>query len=278
MRVDSLHIYPVKGCRAVDLAEAAVERRGLAHDRRWMIVDRDGKFMSQREHPGLATIETGIDDAHITLSAAGAGRIRVPLPAQDAEKVKAVLWKQDVEGYSGGAEADRWLGEYLGVPCRLVWQGGLPREVSPKYSAPGTQTSYADGFPLLITATSSLKDLNNRMPAPLPMNRFRPNIVIGNSAAWEEDRWKKIRVGGIEIDISKPCTRCVVTTTDQKTGAKDSPEPLKTLKGFRLLRTPDIAGVVFGWNAVPVSEGRIKTGDSVEVLATQQPPAFASVG
>lgn len=278
MRVDSLHIYPVKGCRAVDLAEAAIERRGLAHDRRWMLLDENGKFISQREQPKLATIETGIDDAQLILSAAGAGSIRVPLPAEDADKVKAVLWKQDVEGYSGGAEADRWLGEYLGAPCRLVWQGGLPREVSPKYSEPGTQASYADGFPLLITATSSLKDLNNRMPAPLPMNRFRPNIVIGNSAAWEEDGWKKIRIGGIEIDISKPCTRCVVTTTDQQTGAKDSPEPLKTLKGFRLLRTPDLTGVVFGQNAVPLCEGRIKTGDSVEILATQEPPAFAGVG
>lgn len=277
MRVASLHIYPVKGCRAVDLSEAAVERRGLAHDRRWMIVDGNGKFISQREQPKLATIVTAIENGNLVLAHDG-GKITVNTPSPDADRLPVTLWKQQIEGFTAGSDADGWLSGYLGIPCRLVYQGGLPRGVSPQYAPEGTMASYADGFPLLITVTASLDDLNKRMPSPLPMNRFRPNIVIKGAPAWAEDSWKKLRIGAIDIDISKPCTRCVVTTIDQQTGAKDSNEPLKTLKDFRLLRTPALTGVVFGQNAVPLATGSIKTGDTVQILESQTPPVFAAVG
>lgn len=277
MHVASLHSHPVKGCRALDLTEAAVERRGLAHDRRWMIVDEAGKFISQREQPKLATITTGIRDGVLALYTAHTS-VTVNFPDADAQRLPVTLWKQQIEGYSAGADADIWLSDYLGIKCRLVYQGELPRGVSPQYAPEGTMASYADGFPLLITLASSLDDLNKRMPAPLPMNRFRPNIVIEGAPAWSEDGWKKLRIGNIEVDISKPCTRCVVTTTDQKSGAKDGNEPLGTLKAFRLLRTPTLTGVVFGQNAVPLAEGIIKIGDNVEVLESQTPPVFAAVG
>ncbi len=273
MIVASLHIYPVKGCRAVDLTEAALEQRGLAHDRRWMIVDANGKFITQREQPKLATIRAEIEAGELVLSHAG-GDICVKPPSPDAPRLPVTLWKQQIEGYAAGEVSDKWLSDFLGLPCRLVWQGDLPRAVSTQYAPEGSMTGYADGFPLLVTTTASLDDLNRRLPAPLPMNRFRPNIVIEGAQAWEEDGWKKIRIGSTDIDISKPCTRCVVTTTDQQTGAKESNEPLKTLKDFRLLRTPALTGVVFGQNATPLGREILKTGDNVAILESQTPPAF----
>jgi uncharacterized protein YcbX len=283
MRVKSLHIYPVKGCRGIDLNEAAIERRGLAHDRRYMIVDATGRFITQREQPRLATIETAIDDnGALNLSTAGGG-ITVT-PDTNAPRLPVTLWKQQIEGHAVSAEADAWLSDYLGMPVRLVWQGDLPRAASEKY-APGAPSSYADDFPLLVAVAESLDDLNARLvtpgAAPLPMNRFRPNIVVEGAAAWAEDGWRKITIlgtgGGVTIDLPKPCTRCVVTTTDQHTGAKESPEPLATLKKFRFLRTPDLTGTVFAQNGVPLSTGRIKTGDSVHVAESQTPPEFVRV-
>lgn len=241
-----------------------------------MIVDGEGRFLSQREQPKLATVSAAIEGANLVLSAAHS-QIAVATPAADAPRVAVTLWKQQVEGHAAPAEADAWLRDFLGIPCRLVWQGGLPREVAPKYSAPGTHASYADGFPLLVTVVESLDDLNRRMAAPLPMNRFRPNIVIAGALPWAEDGWKRLRIGSVEIEIAKPCTRCIVTTTDQRTGARDGGEPLKTLKAFRLLRGPDLTGVVFGQNAVPNGTGVLKAGDAVEVIGTQKPPAFGAI-
>jgi uncharacterized protein len=275
MRVDSLLIYPVKGLRAVDLDAAALEPRGLAHDRRWMLVDEAGKFITQREQPKLARLNAEITDDGLRLSG-DHGSITVSQPGVDAARLPVILWKQNIEGYAAAPEASAWLSEFLGAPCRLVWQGGLPRATSEQY-APGGTVSYADGFPLLVTVTASLDDLNRRMPQPLPMNRFRPNIVISGAPAWAEDGWRKLRIGAVTLDIVKPCTRCVVTTTHQQTGAKEGNEPLNTLKTFRLLRSPSLTGVVFGQNAVPVVTGTVKVGDTVKVLETQAPPVFTAI-
>ena len=276
MKVESLHIYPVKGLRAVDLKSAVVERRGFAHDRRWMLVDDTGKFITQREQPKLATLTAEATNTGLRITGAS-GAIEIARPANEAPRLPVTLWKQQIEGHTSSGEADAWFSDFLGLPCRLVWQGGLHRATSEQY-APGAEASYADGFPFLVALTSSLDDLNRRMPKPLPMNRFRPNIVITCAPPWAEDGWKKIRVGAVTLDIVKPCLRCVVTTTDQQTGAKESNEPLNTLKHFRLLRQPGLTGVVFGQNAVPATLGNIAVGDGVEVLETQAPPAFAAVG
>lgn len=278
MHVSSLHIYPVKGCRAVDLTEAAIERRGLAHDRRWLIVDANNRFITQREMPKLATIGASLEGSALHLSHDG-GSIVVKNLDDTAPRLTVTLWKQQVEGYAGNDAADEFLSSYLGQPCRIIWQGELPRSVSPKYAPnDATPTSYADDFPLLVTVTESLDDLNRRMAQPLPMNRFRPNIVITGASAWAEDAWRKITIGAVTLDLPKPCTRCVVTTTDQRTGEKAGNEPLQTLKSFRLLRTPALTGVVFGQNAIPQALGTVKIGDKVAVAESQPAPAFVSVG
>jgi uncharacterized protein YcbX len=276
MKVESLHIYPVKGLRAVDLDTATLEPRGFQHDRRWMLVDENGKFLTQREHPKLATLSAEVTGHGVRISGNGAP-IVVPKPGKDVQRMPVTLWKQPIEGYLAWAEAQDWFSAFLGIPCKLVYQGDLPRAASTQYAAEGTMVSYADGFPLLVTLTSSLEDLNRRMPQALPMNRFRPNIVISGAPAWAEDGWKKIRIAGVTLDIVKPCLRCVVTTTDQQTGAKESNEPLATLKTFRLLRQPGLTGVVFGQNAVPGSLGTLKVGDRVDILESQSPPDFVAI-
>lgn len=274
MQVTGLYIYPVKGLRAVELAEAEVTPRGLRHDRRWMLVDSGGRFITQREQPKLATLAAHITPAGLRITGDGKS-LDVSEPLAGAPRLSVKLWKQDIEGFAAAPEADAWFSDFLGLACHLVYQGDLPRAASEKYAA-GAQVSYADGFPILVTVTESLDDLNAKMPAKLPMDRFRPNIVITGASAWAEDGWKRLRIGGLALDIVKPCTRCVVTTTDQQTGEKKpGNEPLNTLRHFRLLRTPDLTGVVFGQNAVPLAAGRIKTGDAVAVTATQAPPAFA---
>ncbi len=275
MKVESLHIYPVKGLRAVDLEHSLVEPRGLSFDRRWMLVDEQGKFISQREHPKLATLNAEIVENGVYISGP-TGNISIAAPANDAPRLPATLWKQPVEGYLADQRAQDWFSNFLGVTCSLVYQGGLPRQVSTQYAAEGVHASYADGFPILLANAASLDDLNRRMPKPLPMNRFRPNIVISGSAPWAEDSWKKLRIGSLVVDIVKPCLRCVVTTTDQQTGEKDNNEPLNTLKNFRLLRQPGLIGVVFGQNAIPVASGVVARGDAVEVLETQAAPAFVA--
>lgn len=275
MEISALYIYPVKGLRAVALQEAEVTPRGLRHDRRWMLVDAGGKFITQREQPKLAALSAGITPAGLRITGGGKS-IDISEPLAGAPRLPVKLWKQDIEGYAASGEADAWFSDYLGLSCRLVFQGELPRAASEKY-APGAEVSYADGFPVLVTVTESLDDLNAQMPAPLAMDRFRPNIVVTGASAWAEDGWKKLRAGDVMFDIVKPCTRCVVTTTDQQTGEKASNEPLNTLKTFRLLRTPDLTGVVFGQNAVPLCGGIVKKGDIVTVVATQAPPAFVKI-
>ncbi len=263
MRVKSIHIYPLKGARALDLAKAAVHPRGLLHDRRWMVVNTDGKFISQREHPKMAQIIATPTDKGLKLQH-DQEVFEASTPKENLRPVK--IWKNDVSAHDAGDDVASWLEFFLGIPCRLVYQGDISRPVSEKWGKTGDVVSFADGFPLLITNTASLADLNQRMGTPLPMNRFRPNIVIETDKPWAEDDWKKISIGNVEIDIAKPCTRCVVTTTNQITGNKEGPEPLKTLKGFRLSRSSDVTGVIFGQNAIPRKAGDIHTGDKVLIF------------
>jgi uncharacterized protein YcbX len=277
MRVESLHCYPLKSARAIDLTKATVESRGLRHDRRWMLVDDNGRFISQREQPRLAAIATQVNDAGaLTVSTGDMPPLHIPAPPATAERFPVTVWKQQAEAYDAGLLAHGWFQDYLGISCRLVFQGGLPRSAPSDYTPAGSQTSFADDFPLLVATTASLEDLNTRLETPLPMNRFRPNIVIGGTAPWAEDEWKTIRIGGIDISIAKPCARCIVTTTDQQSGERQGTEPLRSLKDFRLLRKPGITGVIFAQNAVPLGTGRIQTGDTVEILETAPSPFAAS--
>jgi uncharacterized protein YcbX len=266
--VSALHIYPVKGLKGIDLAEARLTARGLEHDRRYMVVDRSGEFVSQRTLPAMATVWTDIDGALLTLSAPDLEPVSLPLEPRSGESMAVRVWRSDCEAIAPSPEADAWLSGYLGLECRLVYMPeSTRRESNPAY-APASLVSFADGYACLATSESSLADLNARLVAKgqraLPMNRFRPSIVVEGAPAYDEDRWQRIAVGEATFGAAKPCGRCQVTTTDQATGEVMGPEPLATLAAYR--EHPEF-GIMFGMNWFVVRTGTIRVGDRVDVLA-----------
>jgi uncharacterized protein YcbX len=263
----SLHVYPVKGCRAVDLDRAAVEPWGLAGDRRWLIVDADCQFISQRKHPALARVViAGGAGADITVSTGGHPSLRVAAPDDSAELLKVTVWRSTVLAAAAGDEADAWFSAYLGEPVRLVYlDDPTRRAVDPDYGADGDTVSFADGYPLLLTSADSLDQLNQWLTdaghRPVPMNRFRPNVVVTGYQPWAEDRWRRIKIGSVRFRVAKPCARCVVTTTDQTTGMRGS-QPLKILAARRRFGK----NLVFGQNLIPDSPGYIRVGEPIEII------------
>jgi uncharacterized protein len=266
VQLASIHVYPLKGGRGVDLPSSLVEPWGLAGDRRWLLVDEEFRFMSQREHAGMArlvvTIEPG---AGIAVSSAGHAPLRVAVPGPSAEMLKVTVWRSTVLAAAAGPEADAWFSAYLGQPVQLVYlDDPTRRAVDPEFGAEGDVVSFADGYPLLLTNTGSLDQLGEWLSAagdqPVPMNRFRPNVVVTGSAPWAEDRWRRVRIGSVSFRVAKPCGRCVVTTTDQVTGERGG-QPLKMLAARRRFGK----SLVFGQNIIPDSPGLIRVGDSVEI-------------
>ena len=263
--ISALHIYPVKGLKGIELDAARCTERGLEHDRRWMVVDSEGRFLSQRSHPRMATIWTDIYDGELSLSAPDVGSVEVPIEPADAQPMRVRVWHSDCDALAVSSRADAWLSDYLGFGCRLVHMPDASRRTSPeKYAGPDKLVGFADAFAHLVIGEASLADLNARLAArghpALPMNRFRPNLVVAGSAAYAEDEWSDMRVGEAVLRGVKRCGRCQVTTTDQATGEVMGPEPLATLATYR--ESPEL-GVMFGMNCVTVKPGRIAVGDTV---------------
>lgn len=262
MRLTGLFVYPLKSGRAVPHDTAELDWRGLVGDRRWMTVDDDGVLVSIREVPAFVTVEARVVAGGLALAAAGHGAIEVATPAAGAPRRRVTVWSQSMDAALVDPAASRWLAAVLGRDVALVHlPDDVVRPVPKHYGRPGDRVSFADGFPLLLTTEASLADLNARMAAPLPMDRFRPNLVIDGAAPWAEDGWKRIRIGGLTMRVAKECVRCVATTTDMQTGARGV-EPLRTLATFR--RGKD--GVEFGQNLIPDEVGALRIGDPVEVI------------
>jgi hypothetical protein len=259
--VRGLFVYPVKGCRGISLERAQVEERGFAHDRRWMFVNEVDLFVTQRTAPGLARVDVSIDEVAGTLrlSTDGHDPLELPLEPRDGQRRTVRVWGDDVEVLDGGPGAARWATEVLGSTTTLVFMPDRTRRsVSPTYGRAGDVVSFADAFPLLLTTTASLDDLNSRLARPLPMDRFRPNVVVDGVPPWSEDTWRHLTVGRLGVRIVKGCDRCVVTTTDQRTGERGV-EPLRALAKFREREHK----VYFGMNGIPDGTGSIALGDPV---------------
>ncbi|MFO1186851.1 MAG: MOSC domain-containing protein [Alphaproteobacteria bacterium] len=257
MHVGSLHIYPLKGARAVDLGRSAVGARGLDGDRRWLAVNAAGRQMTQRSHPSFATITARPHPAGLGLSAGGKRDLLVPAPAPDAERIDATVWEDvRVSAALAFAGAHEWISAVAGEPARLVHFDARSERLKRGIwvSAP-LPMGFADAYPILVATTGSLAALNAEIArgggAPVPMRRFRPNIVVDCDDPWAEDFWKTLRIGGNVFDLVKPDDRCVVTTTDQETGRRMGKEPLASLARIRRSADPRINGVIFGWYAVP---------------------------
>jgi uncharacterized protein YcbX len=267
LTLSALHVYPVKGLKGIELSEGLCTGRGLQHDRRWMVVDPQGRFLTQREHPRMATVWTELGDGVLCLSAADVAPVEVPLHPEPSATMPVRVWDTVCEAVPVSHYADAWLGDYLGMPCRLVYMPeGTRRESDPRHGGSGRLVGFADGYAYLLATEASLEELNGRLArkkhGPLPMNRFRPNLVVRGASPFAEDGWTEIRVGGAVLRAVKPCGRCEVTTTDQATGEVAGPEPLATLAAYRGSRE---YGVRFGMNLVTVQPGKVAVGDTVTV-------------
>ena len=265
----SIHIYPLKSCAPLPLATADVQTRGLARDRRWMAADGNDKFMTGREQPRLTLIRARPDGDALLLSAPGMPDLRLDPPPLDGARIDTAVWGAAVRPLLAQPTAHAWISTFLGMPSRLVhMDAACVRPVKAKYEGrygvDGDEVSFADAFPLLLISQAALDALNAQLAAPVPILRFRPNLVVAGTAPHAEDGWKRIRVGTVEFDVVKPCVRCVFTTVDFDRGERDpAGEPLRTLTTYR--RSPD--GVTFGQNLIPRGHGVVRVGDPVDVLA-----------
>jgi uncharacterized protein len=269
MQVSGLFIYPVKSLRGLSVPTAEIDALGLAGDRRFLVIDAAGKFLTQRQLPRMALVSTALANGTLTLSADSAGRVDVATASDPSAPLCAVaVWKSEgLQAEDCGPAAAAWLGDFLQVSCRLVRIGEkFHRPVLKKAARPGDAFSFADGAPLLVASEASLADLNDHIQEnagePVPMDRFRPNVVIAGCPAFAEDRWPAFRAGDVVLRNAGKSDRCIVTTTDQRTGVRGK-EPLRTLAAYR--RDPvDPSSVYFGANYInETKRGTLRVGDKV---------------
>lgn len=259
IRVESLHLYPVKSCRGIAAPRVTVERRGFRWDRRWMVVRDDGTFITQRSHPRLGRIHTEVSDRSIVLRYES-HQLEVPIALETGDRIAVTVWRSVIDAIEFAA-AREFVSEVVGDAARLVYMpDDVERAVSETYARTGDIVSFADGFPVLLASTASLRELERRADRPFAMMRFRPNIVVSGSEPFEEDTWKRLAIGGVAFRIAKPCERCVVTTIDPETG-ESGKEPLRTLATFR--KQSD--AVMFAVNLIPESSGELGVGAPVAV-------------
>lgn len=259
--VSGLSIYPVKSCREVNKKSTWVEDFGLKNDRRWMVVDDKGVMLTQRKIPHMCLIQPEIINSGIVLNAATMKSLTVVIPLLN-KKISVKVWTDQCHAYDAGDEAANWLSDILSVKCRLVYfPNDEFRQVDLNYADKGDKTAFSDGFPLLLISQGSLDDLNQRLSSPVPMSRFRPNIVVKGCQPFAEDLWKKIQIGGITFRIVKPCSRCVIPGINIETAEKEA-EPIKTLVSYRKRDNK----VFFGQNVIANANGKIEVGMTVKII------------
>ena len=272
MRLARLYVYPVKSLRGFAVTDAQADACGLEGDRRFLVVDATGRFLTQRTLPRMALIDTRLRTDALILSAGGR-QIEVQRGADPAAPLRSVsVWQSHgLLAEDCGDDVARWLGSFLEVPCRLVRMGPkfIRPVLKPDIAGPGDVVSFADSCPFLLVSEASVDDLNDRLTAQgeerVPMDRFRPNLVVTGCRAYAEDSWTRFRVGEMTFHHAGPCTRCAITTTDQRT-AERGREPLRTLASYR--RDPrDSSDVIFGANIIHETKtGTLRVGDAVTLF------------
>jgi uncharacterized protein YcbX len=262
----------VKSCAGERVETLLLDALGAVDDRRFMLVDAAGRFVTQREHPALAHVAVRRIPDGLVLSAPARDALQVATPDASVPSRDARVWGDDVRVRDCGDAAAAWFAAFVNVPVRLVH---LPvdagRQVDLRFAPPGARTGLSDGFPLLVATDASLADLARRAGTPLAMERFRPNVVVAGSLPWEEDDWLVLRTGGVTLTLVKPCARCSITLVDPDTGTPGA-EPLRTLATFRRGADLGFAGVsatstYFAWNALHEGAGPLRVGDPVEVVS-----------
>ncbi|MFW2371494.1 MAG: MOSC domain-containing protein [Gammaproteobacteria bacterium] len=261
MELSELNIYPVKSLAGISLDQSIVDGFGLQNDRRWMLVDSQGKMLTQRKLARMGLIQPRVTPQGIHLSAPGRDDIQITT-ADLANARKVQVWNDVCNAYDAGDQAAQWLSEFLAIDCRLSYfPDDEVRQLDQRYAQPNDTTAFSDGFPFLLISQASLDDLNRRLDTPVSMSRFRPNLVISGSEAFEEDQWKHIRIGDMTFRLVKPCSRCVIPSIDPDTGEKGK-EPLYTLSQYRKRDNR----VYFGQNVIADGTGELAVGMAMEVL------------
>lgn len=262
-QVTGLVIYPVKSLRGIALEQLSIGALGPQGDRRFVVVGSDGRFLTQRQFPRMCLVAVAQQDDMLQLTAPGHPELILDPHAAATARTPVVVWRDTIAACDMGDAAAAWFSAYLGVAARLYFMPeDSVRAVDPAYARAGDRVGFADGFPLLLTAQASLDDINQALPAAIGMERFRPNVVISGTSAYAEDGWRRVRIGAIEFEVVKPCSRCVISSIDPHTGEKQG---LVAQTLARLRRRGD--AVYFGQNLIQRGEGSIALGDRVTVLA-----------
>lgn len=268
--LSEIFIYPVKSLAGIKVSKWPVCEKGLLYDRKWMLIDSEGKFLSQRRMPRMILINTQIADDQLILSTTKSHSISLPLHPTDGDNCKTTIWNDSCLAKTTSTEVDSWLSNFLGLQCQLVYQPDeFVRPVDPNYAKVTDKVNFSDGFPFLIVSEASLKSLNQAMGLQLPIQRFRPNLVISNCESYAEDSWREISVNNIHFRLPKPCSRCSVPTIDIETG-QTGKEPLTTLNRLRKWNKK----VYFGQNALHDNTGSLSAGSEIQIhfTGTNQPP------
>ena len=233
LRLTGINIYPIKSASGIALSQWETDAFGLRYDRRWMVIDESGTFITQRTHARMALVRVKVDGGVLQIDAPGMPTLETPLRPPAAVLTEVVVWNFAGPSTWLGEEAALWFTAFLGTTCSLVHMGDdVVRPANPLFAPEATRVSFADGYPILLISEESLADLNDRLSLPIPMNRFRPNLVVAGAAPYAEDGWEAIEIGGMTLRVVKPCPRCAITTTDQVTGERGR-EPLRTLATHR---------------------------------------------
>ena len=274
LKLSEIYIYPIKSLGGIRLDATNITTRGLEKDRRFMLVDENGRFLSQREYTQLAIFKTEIEGEYLKITHKKGGQtIKVNLsPSSQSTPIQVTIWDDETTAIEVSQEASNWFTQALGIPTRLVYMHEeSQRKVESNYALTGDEiTSFSDGYPILIIGQSSLDDLNNRLENPVNINRFRPNLVFTDGEPFEEDAWHEFTVGGVRFFGVKPCARCIMTTIDQETGEKKGKEPLLTLNKYRKAGNR----ILFGQNVLISQLGTVSIGDDVTVLSRKKLAKF----
>ncbi len=266
-KITALNVYPVKSCRGIALDRATLTPTGFAFDRRWMVVDERGKFLTQREAPRMSLIKTQLEESRLRLSAPGMSDLEVGDAVQSAA-LQVQIWDDRCAALDAGSTAAQWLSDFLSRELRLVSFDQRHKRVCNKGWTGDVEatTLFADGYPLMVLSEGSLANLNARLTEPMPMNRFRPNMVLSGLRPHDEDRIHELQADALSIRLVKPCERCSITTTDQATGHRPGDEPLRTLKSYRW--DARLRGVTFGQNGIVVrgADAVLRVGQDLEIV------------
>lgn len=269
LKVSELYIYPIKSLAGIKVSHAEVTDRGFKYDRRWMLIDENDRFISQREVAAMALLKVAIENNALQVNF-NETSIKIDLNTENKELIKVSIWDDECLAQLVDEKADQWFTNVLGMKCRLVYMPDEAlRTTDPKYAPDGSVTSFADAYPFMMISQASLDELNGRLDTPLPMDRFRPNIVITGASPFQEDTINEFEMGGIRFFGIKLCARCNIPTIDQQTAVAGK-EPSKTLAKYRLKNKK----IYFGQNLIHAGSGLIAVGDEIKVLSRHTEDRF----